>query len=181
MYLRQVAGVQDGDWQGRVLGPLLRFGFRPDVLEPREMEWIPAGMTLVRRSAYIASGGFSKFFLHRCTMNEDVDLGLKLARMGRILFWPAAKLSHWHAPSGRVSPDVAAEDDLFNRYFVLHRTAGVSRRRALWLVMQFFLIETASNLMGLVTGKRTKNAGALLAGRLRGFARLLGAAYRRAA
>jgi GT2 family glycosyltransferase len=172
LYMRR-AGVAGDDWQGSVVGPLLRFGFRADVREPRDMQWLPAGMTLVRRSAYNASGGFSDFFLHRCTMNEDVDLGLKLRRVGRILFWPAAKVAHFHAPSGRVSPRVAAEDDLFNRYFVLHRTMGLPRARSLWLVVQFFLIETASNLGGAVVKMRSNNAGALLAGRTRALWRLL--------
>ena len=168
----QRAGVAGDDWQGRVVGPLLRFGFKADVAGPRDMQWLPAGMTLVRRSAYDASGGFSDFFLHRCTMNEDVDLGLKLCRVGRIVFWPAARVAHFHAPSGRVSPQLAAEDDLFNRYFVLHRTMGLPRRRALWLVIQFFFIETASNLGGAGLKMRSNNAGALLAGRVRGLWRL---------
>jgi GT2 family glycosyltransferase len=172
LYMRLV-GVPDDDWQGRVVGPLLRFGFKSDVVVPRDMHWLPAGMTLVRRSAYDAAGGFSDFFLHRCTMNEDVDLGLKLRRFGRIVFWPSAKIAHFHAESGRVSPQTAAEDDLFNRYFVLHRTMELSRRRSLWLVMQFFMIETASNLGGAIVKLRFKKSGALLAGRVRGLWRVL--------
>jgi GT2 family glycosyltransferase len=132
-----------------------------------------AGMTLVRRNAYEAAGGFSDFFLHRCTINEDVDLGLKLGRIGKIVFWPKARLAHYHAPSGRVSASVAAEDDLFNRYFVLHRTMGLGRRRSLWLVLQYLLIETISNIAGSLRRMRGGNVFSLLSGRISGFFKLL--------
>jgi GT2 family glycosyltransferase len=175
-YMKYVLGLRDREWEGKVVGPLLRFCFPRDPKSPGRMEWIGAGTTLILRDAYDRSGGFSDFFLHRCTMNEDVDLGLKLNRVGKIVFWPAARLAHFHAPSGRVSPDVAAEDDLFNRYFVLTRTAGVSRPRALVLVTQFLLIESLSNLAGAVVRLRLNNSGSLLRGRLRGYVRLLRAA-----
>ena len=84
-YLRYVKGMDVGAWQGKVIGPLLRFGYRPSPARPMAMEWLGAGNSLVRRDAYEQAGGFSDFFLHRCTMNEDVDLGLKLSRIGRIL------------------------------------------------------------------------------------------------
>jgi GT2 family glycosyltransferase len=173
-YLRWVLGMREGEWEGRVVGPLLRFCFPGPEKKPRPMEWIGGGITLVRRDAYQRVGGFSDFFLHRCTINEDVDLGIKLGRVGKILFWPEARLAHYHSPSGRVSPSVAAEDDLFNRYFVLHRTLGASRARAVWAVTVYLLIETISNIAGLVL-RRRGNAGALLAGRMRGFVRLVGA------
>ena len=172
IYMRYVLGLRDREWEGRVVGPLLRF-CHPGSKAARPMEWIGAGTTLVRREAYDKAGGFSDFFLHRCTMNEDVDLGLKLGRVGKILFWPRARLAHHHAPSGRVSAVVAAEDDLFNRYFVLHRTVGLSRGRALWLVLQYLLIETISNVAGSVRRLGGGNAVALLAGRTSGFFKLL--------
>jgi GT2 family glycosyltransferase len=97
-YLRAL-GFRNGEWQGRVVGPLLRFGYDPVPQSPSPMQWLGAGNTLLKRSAYDAVGGFSDFFLRSSTVNEDVDLGLKLARHGRILLapsplsnasWPAA-------------------------------------------------------------------------------------------
>jgi GT2 family glycosyltransferase len=149
-YLRWVEGMADNEWQGRVVGPLLRFGYRPSPPQAMPMEWLGAGNSLVRRDAYDQVGGFSDFFLHRSTMNEDVDLGLKLGRVGRILLCPAARMAHHHAPSGRVSAAVAAEDDLYNRYLVMHRTQGRGAVSAYGQVLLFFVVETASNVVGCI-------------------------------
>src|SRR3712207_7545971 len=43
---------------------------------------------------------------------------------------PDARMAHHHAPGGRVTKFLAAEDDLFNRYFILRRTLGVHFLRA---------------------------------------------------
>ncbi len=147
-YLRHFVGLAEGAWQGKVVGPLLRFGYNPAPTNPRPMEWLGAGNSLVRRSAYERAGGFSDFFLHRCTTNEDVDLGRKLSRMGRILFCPAARMAHHHTPGGRVSASVAAEDDLYNRYFVLRRTCGKSVMNSFCLVVLFLVVETSSHFLG---------------------------------
>jgi GT2 family glycosyltransferase len=171
LYMRLVLGLSDGDWEGRVVGPLLRFGFPAPRSTPAAMEWISTANSLVRRSAYDRSGGFSDFFLHRSTMNEDVDLGIKLRRQGTILFWPAAQLAHHHAAGGRVSVAEAAEDDIHNRYCVLSRTMGLSRWRALGLVAQFVLIESLSNLLGAILRRSSGGFGQRLAGRVRGFLR----------
>jgi GT2 family glycosyltransferase len=147
-YLRYVLGLKEGEWQGRVLGPLLRFGYYTPQSSARAIEWLGTGNSLIRRCAFDLVGGFSDFFLHRCTMNEDVDLGLKLSKVGRILFCPAARLSHFHAPSGRLSALEIAEDDLHNRFHILHRTAGNSKTKALRLVTLYYLVETAVDLVG---------------------------------
>ena len=47
------------------------------------MEWLGSGNSLIRRDAHDRAGGFSNFFLHRTTVNEDVDLGICCA--GRAL------------------------------------------------------------------------------------------------
>ena len=172
-YMRYGLGMREGEWDGRVVGPLLRFCFPGPAKRPGTLEWIGAGISLIEREAYRKSGGFSDFFLHRCTMNEDVDLGLKLRRVGKILFWPDAKLAHYHVASGRVTVGVAAEDDLFNRFLVLHRTAGLTRRRAIWLVSHYLLIETASNFLGMLRRRRSADFFARTCGRLRGFRRIL--------
>lgn len=172
-YLRLFHGVRKGEWQGRVIGPLLRFGYNPSPVEPMPMYWLGAGNSLIRRSAYDAVGGFSDFFLHRCTMNEDVDLGLKLSRVGRILFCPAARMAHHHAPGGRVTMAVAAEDDLYNRFLVLRRTCQKSATRTFGLISLFLLVETVSHFLGSL--KRGNFQGFLprLWGRLRGFFRVI--------
>jgi GT2 family glycosyltransferase len=172
-YLRHVLRLPVGAWQGKVIGPLLRFGYNPVPACPQPMQWLGSGNSLVRRSAYFSAGGFSDFFLYRCTINEDVDLGIKLARVGAILFCPAARMAHHHAPGGRVSMAVAAEDDLYNRFLVLRRTCGKSVARALGLVGVFMFIETTSHFLGCV--KRVSFIGFFprLYGRLRGTARVL--------
>lgn len=173
LYLRHVLNLEHEDWQGRVVGPLLRFGFNPVPDGPRTMEWLGSGSSMVRRSAFVSAGGFSDFFLHRCTINEDVDLGLKLRRVGRILFCPDARMAHHHAPGGRVTRFVAAEDDLFNRYFILRRTLGMSLMNAFGLVLLYFSVETSSQFLGCVRRLNFRGFAGQLGGRLRAFGRIL--------
>jgi GT2 family glycosyltransferase len=171
-YLLYVLGLRKEEWQGRVVGPLLRFGYNPVPAGPAPMEWLGTCNSLVRYSAYQQAGGFSKFFLHRCTINEDVDLGLKLSRIGRILFCPAARMSHHHAPEGRVTPMLAAEDDLFNRFFILRQTLGMSALRAFLLVTLYFGIETTSSFLGCVRRLNFRNFFPRLGGHLRALGRI---------
>ena len=176
LYLRWIVGLQEDAWQGKVVGPLLRFGYHPAPSTPAPMQWFGTANTLVKRSAYDQAGGFSTFFLRRSTMNEDVDLSLKVGRFGRILFCPSARLAHFHAPSGRVTVAEAAEDDLFNRYQILHQTLGKSRVRAFGDVMVFATIETVSNAIGCVIRLRGNGMWQRSLGRGRAIARLLTAA-----
>ncbi len=169
-YLRWVLGMADGSWQGRVVGPLLRFGFNPVPEQDRPIEWLASGNTLLRRSAYDAAGGFSDYFRHRSTINEDVDLGLKVARHGTIMFCPAARMGHFHAAGGRVTTAVAAEDDLYNRFVILRHTRQLGFVRAFGLAFVYFLIETASNLVGGARRGSWPGLGARTLGRLRALA-----------
>ena len=173
LYLRHFLNLKQNAWQGRVVGPLLRFGYNPVPKEPCAIEWLGSGNSLVRRDAFTAAGGFSDFFLHRCTINEDVDLGLKLRRVGTIMFCPAARMAHHHAPSGRVTMFMAAEDDLFNRFFILRRTMGLSLPRSFGLVLLYFTVETTSQFLGCVRRLSFRGFVAPLTGRLRAFGRLL--------
>lgn len=173
LYLRHVLKLKQDAWQGRVVGPLLRFGYNSVPCEPCATEWLGSGNSLVRRSAFVAAGGFSDFFLHRCTINEDIDLGLKLRRVGTIMFCPAARMAHHHASSGRVTRFMAAEDDLFNRFFILRRTMRFSLLRSFGLVLLYFTVETASQFLGCVRRLSFRGFVAPLTGRLRAFARLL--------
>lgn len=179
--LRYLYGFQEGEWQGKVVGPLLRFGYRPSPAGPMPMQWLGAGNSLVRRDAYERAGGFSDFFLHRCTMNEDVDLGLKLGRIGIILLSPAARMAHMHAPGGRVPAAIAAEDDLYNRYLILRHTLGRSAVHAFALVSFYFIVETAGNLGGSL--RRSRGAGFVdrFSGRVRALARILAPSRSKAA
>jgi GT2 family glycosyltransferase len=166
LYLRFAHGLGDGEWQGRVIGPLLRYGFHPPPMETKRCEWLGSGNSLISREAFERSGGFSDFFRRRSTVNEDVDLSLRLARQGHILFCPRARLGHFQDPRGRVSPQEAAEDDLVNRFHALHQSAGRSRSAALYLVAIFTLIESASNLGGALRRGRWGLTGQLLRGRV---------------
>ena len=171
-YLHHALGLRTDEWQGRVVGPLLRFGYNPVPAHPRQMEWLGTCNSLVRLSAYYEAGGFSKFFLHRCTINEDVDLSLKLSRVGKILFCPAARMSHHHAPGGRVTAMLAAEDDLFNRFFILRHTLNISTVRAFWLVTLYFTIETTSHFLGCIRRLNFRNFFPRLRGHLRALGRI---------
>lgn len=173
LYLRHVLGMHEGGWQGRVVGPLLRFGYNPVPAGPTPIEWLGSGNSLVRRSAFLSAGGFSDFFLHRCTINEDVDLGLKLRKVGRLMFCPAARMAHHHAPGGRVSSFVAAEDDLFNRFFILRRTLGYGLLESFGLVVLYFGVETSSQFLGCVRRLNFQGFLAALSGRIRAFGRIL--------
>jgi GT2 family glycosyltransferase len=173
LYLRHVLGMDQEAWQGRVVGPLLRFGYNPVPARPTPIEWLGSGNSLVRRSAFLSAGGFSDFFLHRCTINEDVDLGLKLRKVGRIMFCPAARMAHHHAPGGRVSTLVAAEDDLFNRFFILRRTLGYGLLRSFGLVVLYFGVETSSQFLGCMRRLSFRGFLAPLSGRIRAFGRIL--------
>lgn len=173
LYLRHVLGIGQEGWQGRVVGPLLRFGYNPVPAGPTPIEWLGSGNSLVRRSAFLSAGGFSDFFLHRCTINEDVDLGLKLRRGGRIMFCPAARMAHHHAPSGRVSSLIAAEDDLFNRFFILRRTLGYGLLKSFGLVVLYFGVETLGQFLGCIRRLNFRGFLAPLSGRIRAFGRIL--------
>lgn len=173
LYLRRVLGIEEQAWQGRVVGPLLRFGYNPLPPRPTPIEWLGSGNSLVRRSAFLSAGGFSDFFLHRCTINEDVDLGLKLRKVGRIMFCPAARMAHHHAPGGRVSNLVAAEDDLFNRFFILRRTLRYGLARSFALVLLYFGVETTSQFLGCARRLNFHGFFAPLSGRIRAFGRIL--------
>jgi len=172
-YLRVMHGVTGSEWQGRVIGPLLRFGYHPVPSHAVAMEWIGSGNTLVRRDAYDRSGGFSNFFLHRSTVNEDVDLGVKLLRIGPLYLCGAAQMAHLHAPGGRPAVGVIAEDDLFNRFQILRHTIGRSRSSALAAVFTYFLIETASSVAATARAKGGAGAAARLSGRTRALLRIL--------
>jgi GT2 family glycosyltransferase len=172
-YLRYFCRIPEGAWQGKVIGPLLRYGFTESQTTATSMDWLGAGMSLIRRSAYHQVGGFSDFFLHRCTMNEDVDLGLKLSKIGRIVFCPSARLGHFHAPSGRVTPAMAAEDDLYNRYLVMKLTQGRSAMSSFGFVLLYFTVESTSSLLGGIRRLRIMPWLALTVGRLRAVSRIL--------
>lgn len=110
------------NWQGRVIGPLLRFNYWPLPDGPAELHWLGGGCTLLSRMAFQSSGGFSSFFLDRSTMNEDVDLAIKIRRVGKIYVCPAARFAHHHDPGGRGSKFRVARDDIFNRFMIMRHT-----------------------------------------------------------
>jgi GT2 family glycosyltransferase len=171
-YLRWRHGIADQAWQGRVIGPLLRFGYHPVPDGPARMEWIGSGNSLVRRDAYERAGGFSDFFLHRSTTNEDVDLGLKLARQGSLLLCPAARMAHMHASGGRAAISVLAEDDLYNRYCILARTLGRPHINAVLSVSTYFTLETVSAIALSLRTLRANGIAARLSGRIKALIRI---------
>ena len=171
-YLRWRHGISAGEWQGKVLGPLLRFGYQPVPATPAPMQWLGTGHALIRREAYERAGGFSDFFLHGSSINEDVDLTLKLGRIGPMFLCADARMAHLHDPGGRASARVVAEDDLYNRYCVLRYTLQRSRAAAAGLTLMFVSIETLSGLAATLRSWHNSAFGARLAGRLQALVRI---------
>ena len=171
LYMRVVLGLRDGEWEGRVVGPLLRYGFHELRERPAMMEWIGTGTTLVERGAYDRCGGFSDFFLHRSSLNEDVDLGIKLRRQGTILFWPPAQLAHYHAAAGRESVAILAEDDVYNRFQIMRNTMAIGAVKAFFHALTYVSIETTSNIAGGLARGNFENLFARAFGRVKGLAR----------
>jgi len=171
-YLNWWHHMSRGEWQGKVVGPLLRFGYHPVPAAPAPMEWLGSGHSLISRDAYERAGGFSDFFLHGSTVNEDVDLGLKLGKVGAMFLCPAARMAHMHEPGGRASARIVAEDDLYNRYCVLRYTQRRSRAAAAGLTLTFFIIETLSGVA--VTARTLSGNGfsSRLAGRVQALIRI---------
>ena len=99
-------------------------------------------------------------------------LALKVSRVGRILFCPGARMGHFHDPGGRVSPLIAAEDDLYNRYLIMRKTQGRTAVAAFGQVLLFFCLETASSFIGCLMRGRTNGFGARTIGRFRALVRL---------
>ena len=172
-YLGVFHGMSRGEWQGKVVGPLLRFGYHPVPATPSPMQWLGSGHTLIRRDAYDRAGGFSDFFLHRSTVNEDVDLGLKLGSIGAMFLCPAARMAHMHDPGGRASTRNVAEDDLYNRYCVLRYTQRRSRAASARLIVTFFFIETLSSIAAAARGRHVDGFGRRLTGRVQALVRIV--------
>ena len=165
LFLRHILGMRKEEWQGCVVGPLLRFCYNPVPKKLMPMQWLSTNNSMIRRCVYHEAGGFSNFFLHRCTINEDIDLGLKISKFGQIVFCPDARMGHFHDPAGRVSVKIAAEDDLYNRYLVMRITQERSAVAAFALVVLYFIIETASNFVGCLLRLRCDGFWSRLCGR----------------
>ena len=165
LYLRHILGMRKEEWQGCVVGPLLRFCYNPVPKKLMPMQWLSTNNTMIRRCVYHEAGGFSNFFLHRSTINEDIDLGLKISKFGQIVFCPDARMGHFHDPAGRVSLKIAAEDDLYNRYLVMRITQERSAIAAFALVVLYFNIESASNFVGCLLRLRCEGFWSRLCGR----------------
>lgn len=147
-YMRLFYGIRGESWQGRVIGPLLRYGYVDELTFPTPMDWLGAGSSLIPRHQFVAAGGFSDFFFDRATINEDVDLSIKLRKNGIIIFCPQARLYHHHAPGGRLTAYESARDDIYNRYQILRQTMGKSRAVSASLVATYWTIENGSAFLG---------------------------------
>jgi hypothetical protein len=77
-------------------------------------------------------------------------------------------LAHHHAPGGRVPVALAAEDDVYNRFLVMHRTLRFSTLRSSLLIVVYVSIETLSNILGATKRVRLGPTLQLLRGRIRG-------------
>jgi GT2 family glycosyltransferase len=78
-------------------GPDIGSGMNPELLPTGDAPWIPGTCLVVRRSAFESVGGFDeRLFMY----HEDVDLGYKLRKLGRLVLVRDSHFSHdWREPS----------------------------------------------------------------------------------
>lgn len=171
--LKAFYGYPPKQWQGKLIGPLLKFGYWPLPDGPVGLEWFAAGAGAVRRDVYIACGGYSDFFLDRATINEDMDLAIKIRRHGDIFLCPDAKFSHYHDPGGRLSVYAAGRDDAYNRFVILRSTLQKTRLQALCSMALLISLEAVMAMASLRRGRQAAKhqmarVGGLVAGLSRG-------------
>ncbi len=93
---------------GRTVAAEIPFrGSNPDPLADRECAYFLGGACAVRRSAFIAAGGYDDRYFYS---TEEMDLGLKLIKAGwRLQYVPEAHIEHRPSAHGReISPAVPA-------------------------------------------------------------------------
>lgn len=171
--LKLFYGMSNNNWQGKLIGPLMKFNYWPIPKAPVIVEWFCAGIGMLRRSTYLECGGYSSFYLDRATINEDTDLAIKLRSMGDIVLCPEAVFDHFHDPSGRLSIFSAAKDDAYNRIMIMRSTLRQTRLSALSSMTILVTLEILMSLSSIRRGPRsikrqvTRVVG-LLSGSMRG-------------
>lgn len=152
--LKNLFGYKFGDWQGKMVGPLLRFNYWPLPSSPKELEWLGNCGCLIKRAAYASCGGYSGFFLDRSTINEDMDLAIKLRRSGSIYLCASASFTHHHDLGGRVRLYRAARDDMFNRYMILRCTMQRSAATSLANLCLLVVLDATAGLLAVRRGRK---------------------------
>ena len=103
------------------------------VSREREVDWVSGACLLVRRDAALAAGLFDeRYFLYE----EDVDFCAALrARGGRILFTPAATVTHLRGRSVKATgaPEARAHYDRSHLAFYAKHRPGWTPLLRLWL------------------------------------------------
>lgn len=103
---------------------LTRFGSTPRQLassssdEACRVDWVSGACMLIRRSAWVALGGFDEGYWMYW---EDADLCRRVkARGGEVWFEPAARCAHATGASGRSPRTIRAFHDSAARYYSRH-------------------------------------------------------------
>jgi len=121
-YHRLVASPGPHEGPGRVVGAAVQNGFLDFGTTPLPSEWIGGGVTLVRRSAFEAVGGFARYF-EGSSPGEDVDLGYRMSRNWKVYFVPTAKAHHHQAGARR--------DSIYRQNFLRMRSRYAITRYAM--------------------------------------------------
>lgn len=122
----ELAQMLRGWWSART-GALGRRCLEARTSTEREVDWVSGACLLARRDAVVAVGGFDeRYFMYE----EDVDLCAALrARGGRILFTPAATITHLR---GRSVGAVAAAGRSGPRHYDISHLAFYEKHAPQW-------------------------------------------------
>lgn len=166
-YRRLVAGRARARQPGAVVGALVANGFPPDAAEPLPTEWIGGGVTLVRRAAYVAAGGFAPHF-RGSSPGEDIDLGFRISRAWQAFYVPAARCLHHQLAEGREPIARHQFLSMRSRFAFCRASAGMSAPAAFTQIVLWAVVQTLSEIGQLRRGRLRPDFLAACAGRVRG-------------
>lgn len=168
LYYRLIIGGRPIDHEGQLVGAAINLGYERLPDSPRAIEWIGAGASIVRRSAFEEVGGFAPYFSGN-SPGEDFDLGFRLSRRWKVLFVPTARAFHHSAGQNRSTP-FSQQYQLIRSKFAIQLCA-MKRPRAvsLWHTAVWAIFQSASEIMATLRGKGT-SVLPRLTGRFRGLA-----------
>jgi O-antigen biosynthesis protein len=166
LYRRMLPGDPRRFEPGRLIGAVMPNGFPSAGTTPVPAEWLGAGVTAIRRAAFLSVGGFAPYFC-RSSPGEDLDLGYRLSRHWSVLYVPTACCIHHQHPSGRERAGDYQFESMRSRYAILLRAFGKSPAAALAHILYWVAFQSVSEMASLRKGLRVTLLSAWW-GRLRG-------------
>ena len=177
IFYRLVSGKRLETFAGRCLGPVLTVlpEDREDLPEVLPVEWLNAGCTLYRRVA-LPMPVFPDYFTGY-SLGEDVNLSLTVAKKWKLVNARTARLFHnGRAGAHKSDPAELARMGLVNRHYIMTRTLG---RTSLADYMKLAAAEAFGVISSARTGEGMRQLLAVVRGKLKGVAELLGQRDRR--